>query len=53
MTSGFNVKEKASVGPFRRKRRAVKNWHAQALMVDPNKTRIITVKTKTVKQIPL
>jgi hypothetical protein len=38
---------------FRRKRRAVKNWHTRALMIDPNKTRITIVKTKTEKQIPL
>ena len=38
---------------FRRKRRAVKNWHARALMINPNQTRITIVKTKTEKQIPL
>jgi len=46
-------KEKASMRLFRRKRGAVKNWHARALMIDPNKTRITIVKTKTNKQIPL
>jgi hypothetical protein len=45
--------EKASMRLFRRKRRAVKNWHARALIIDPNKTRITIVKTKTEKQIPL
>jgi len=38
---------------FRRKRQAAKNWHARALIIDPNKTRITIVKTKTAKQIPL
>ena len=37
---------------FGRKSCAVKNWHERALMIDPNKTRIIIVKTKTAKQIP-
>jgi hypothetical protein len=53
MTSGCNVKGKASVRLFRRKSRAVKNWHTRAFMIDPNKTTITIVKTKTVKQIPL
>ena len=38
---------------FRRKGRAVKNWHERALTIDPNKTKITIVKTKTEKQIPL
>ncbi len=46
-------KEKASMRLFRRKRNAVKNWHARALMIDPNKTRITIVKTKTAKHVPL
>jgi hypothetical protein len=46
-------KEKASMKLFHRKGRAVKNWHARALMINPNTTRITIVKTKTEKQIPL
>jgi len=38
---------------FRKKSRAVKNWHARALMIDPNKTRITIVRTKKGKQLPL
>ncbi|MBN1358712.1 hypothetical protein JW988_08085 [Candidatus Bathyarchaeota archaeon] len=38
---------------FRRKGHAVKNWHARALIIDPNRTKITIVKTKTEKQIPL
>jgi len=38
---------------FRRKDRAVKKWHARALMIDPNKTIITIVRTKTPKQVPL
>jgi hypothetical protein len=38
---------------FSRKGRAVKNWHARALMIDPNKTRITIVRTKKGKQLPL
>ena len=38
---------------FKRKRHAVKNWHARAMVIDPNKTKITIVKTKTKKQIPL
>ena len=46
-------KEKVSMRLFRRKRCAVKNWHARALVIDPNKTRITIVRTKTTKPIPL
>jgi hypothetical protein len=46
-------KEKVSMKLFRRKDRAVKKWHARALMIDPNKTRITIVKTKTPKQVPI
>ena len=46
-------KEKALMRLFRRKGCAVKNWHARALLIDPNKTRITIVRTKTAKQIPL
>jgi len=38
---------------FRRKGHAVKKWHARALIIDPNKTRITIIKTKKEKQIPL
>jgi hypothetical protein len=46
-------KEKVSMRLFRRKDCAVKNWHARALMIDPNKTRITIVRTKTAKPVPL
>ena len=46
-------KEKASMKLFRRKQNAVKKWHARALTIDPNKTKITIVKTKAAKQIPL
>lgn len=46
-------KEKVSMRIFRRKRRAVKQWHARALIIDPKKTKITIVKTKKVKQLPL
>jgi hypothetical protein len=48
-----NGKEKVSMKLFNRKRHAVKNWHARAMVIDPNKTKITIVKTKTKKQIPL
>ena len=38
---------------FRRKGRAVKNWHARALTINPNKTRITIVRTKKAKHIPI
>jgi hypothetical protein len=38
---------------FRRKGHAVKNWHTRAMTIDPNRTKITIVKTKTEKQIPL
>ena len=46
-------KEKGSMALFRRKRHAVKNWHSRALIINPNKTKITIVKTKTRKPIPL
>ena len=38
---------------FRRKGSAVKKWHARALIIDPNKTRITIVQTKTTKHVPI
>jgi hypothetical protein len=38
---------------FSRKGRAVKNWHARALLIDPNKTKLTLIKTHAVKQVPL
>jgi hypothetical protein len=46
-------KEKVSMRLFRRKGRAVKNWHARALAIDPKKTKITIVRTKKGKQFPL
>jgi hypothetical protein len=46
-------KEKASMKFFRKKGRAVKNWHERALLINPSTTRITIVKSKTEKQIPL
>ena len=37
---------------FRRKGRAVKNWHARALLIDPKKTKLTLIKTHEVKQVP-
>jgi len=38
---------------FRRKSRAVKNWHARALMIDPKKTKLTIISKKTPKKVPL
>jgi hypothetical protein len=38
---------------FSRKWRAVKNWHARALIIDPKKTKLTIVRTKKGKQLPL
>jgi hypothetical protein len=45
-------KEKVSVRFFRRKGRAVKNWHSRALMIDPKKTKLTLVSKKATKQVP-
>jgi hypothetical protein len=45
-------KEKASMRFFRRKGRAVKNWHARALLIDPKKTKLTIISEKATKQIP-
>ncbi len=37
---------------FSKKGRAVKNWHARALMIDPKKTKLTLIKTHAVKQVP-
>ena len=37
---------------FNRKRHAVKNWHARAMVIDPNKTKITIVKTKLRNKSP-
>jgi len=36
-----------------RKGRAVKNWHARALLIDPNKTKLTLIRTNNYKQVPL
>jgi hypothetical protein len=46
-------KEKASMKLFRRKSHAVKNWHARALTIDPNKTKITIIRKKAPKQVPM
>jgi hypothetical protein len=38
---------------FRRKSHAVKNWHARAMTIDPNKTKITIIRKKAPKQIPM
>jgi hypothetical protein len=45
-------KEKVSMRLFRRKSRAVKNWHARALTIDLTKTKLTIVRKKTPKQVP-
>lgn len=41
------------MGLFRRKSRAVKNWHAQALTIDPKKTKLTIISKKAPKKVPL
>jgi hypothetical protein len=38
---------------FRRKSRAVKNWHARALTIDPKKTKITIIGKNVAKQVPV
>ena len=45
--------EKASMKLFRRKQNAVKKWHARAMIIDPNTTKITIVKTKKEKHVPI
>jgi hypothetical protein len=45
-------KEKASMKLFRKKGRAVKNWHARAMTIDPNKTKITIIRKNAPKQVP-
>ncbi len=45
-------KEKVSMRLFRRKSRAVKNWHARALTIDPNKTKLTIIRKKAPMQVP-
>jgi hypothetical protein len=45
-------KEKVSMRLFRRKRRAVKNWHSRALTIDPKKTKLTLVSKKATKRVP-
>ena len=37
---------------FSRKGRAVKNWHARALMIDPKKVKLTLIRTHEAKQLP-
>ena len=45
-------KEKVSMRLFHRKSRAVKNWHARALTIDPNKTKLTIIHKKVPAQVP-
>jgi hypothetical protein len=45
-------KEKVSMRLFRRKERAVKNWHSRALIIDPKKTKLTLISRKATKQVP-
>jgi hypothetical protein len=45
-------KEKASMRLFRRKSRAVKNWHARALTIDPKKTKLTIISKNVPKRVP-
>ena len=38
---------------FSRKGRAVKNWHARALIIDPKKTKLTLIRTHESKQLPI
>jgi len=38
---------------LRRKSRAVKNWHARAMKINPNETKIAIVSKLRPKQVPL
>jgi len=44
-------KEKVSMRLFRRKGRAVKNWHSRALLIDLKKTKLTIISEKATKQI--
>lgn len=37
---------------FSRKGRAVKNWHARALIIDPKETKLTLIRTHEAKQFP-
>ena len=37
---------------FNRKNRALKNWHARAMMIDPKKTRLILLGNEEIKHVP-
>ena len=37
---------------FSRKSRAVKNWHARAMMIDPKKTKLVFLGNEGIKHVP-
>ena len=37
---------------FSKKGRAVKNWHARALLIDPKRTKLTLISTSDAKHIP-
>ena len=37
---------------FSRKSRAVKNWHARAMMIDPKKTKLVFLGNEDLKHVP-
>ncbi len=37
---------------FRKKGRAVKNWHARALLIDPKRTKLTLISTSDVAHVP-
>jgi hypothetical protein len=45
-------RSKASMKLFKRKGRAVKNWHERAMMIDPKKTKLTLGRSKGMKNIP-
>ena len=37
---------------FSKKSRAVKNWHARAMMIDPKKTKLVFLGNEDLKHVP-
>jgi hypothetical protein len=45
-------KEKVSMRLFRRKGRAVKNWHSRAMTIDLKKTKLTIINKNKTRQVP-
>ena len=37
---------------FSRKSRAIRNWHARAMMIDPKKTKLVFLGNEDLKHVP-